>query len=456
MKKSRRLLALVIAVISTLSLASCGEGSDTSSAGTGASSETASLAPAPSLDELNLPEINVENKEITLMCGSEFDDFQKRMHEGLLRDYGITVKAEVVPYESLATLLRQKITSGEAPDLYSMANTDYPGLLARDLFLPLKDYVDLEDKVWQEDLPKMENWKWKGEYYLAGGSSGVSRFLWYNKTIFADAGLETPIELYDKGEWDWDKLLEYAKELTVEDENGQITRYGFAGESLQYTFRGSVGEDYIKFTENGVENNFRSPNVAKAEKFLQDLFITHKVVPTDTTISSFDLFMQNKVAMGIYGHWFAFSAEGATERLKAGEIEFAPPPKAPGMEPWYYGDVSGLLIPKGAKNPEGAGAYLTYRAYYNRVEEETDQGEVSPWMKTNIDAGWTEDMVRIYEEVNDSPNIMAHLYTGIGNAMDWAWEPYTAVTTGTPWETVVEEYAPKMEAAIQQFNASLN
>jgi len=76
-------------------------------------------------------------------------------------------------------------------------------------------------------------------------------------------------------------------------------------------------------------------------------------------------------------------------------------------------------------------------------------------MRTNIEAGWTDDMVRIYEEVNESPNIIAHLYHGVGNAISWAWEPYSKLMTGTPWETIVEEYAPKMEQEIELFNSSL-
>ncbi len=460
MKNSVRVLSVLLAVLLTASCTSCSTdpaastASGTASGGTSdASSSTAATLPPP--PEFEMPEVNLTNKTVKCLSAAEFDDYQIRMHEGMLRDIGVTVENEVVPYDSLSTLLVQKITSGESPDIYAMTNRDFPSLVAREVFLPLDDYIDFSQNIWEEQLPQLERWKWKGKMYLNGGSSGVARFVWYNTKIFKNADLPTPLELYDKGEWDWDKLLELAQELTVEDAEGKVIQYGFAGESLQFTFRGSAGEDYIKFDENGITNNFRNPNVAKAEKFLQDLALTYKVLPPSDSMANFDLFMQNKVAMGVYGHWYAFSAEGATARLKNGEIAFAPPPKAPGMEPYYYGDLSGILIPKGAPNPEGAAAYMTYRTYYGRVQETVDGKEVSPWMRTNIEAGWTDDMVRIYEEVNESPNIIAHLYHGVGNAISWAWEPYSKLMTGTPWETIVEEYAPKMEQEIELFNSSL-
>lgn len=54
--------------------------------------------------------------------------------------------------------------------------------------------------------------------------------LGYNKQMIEAAGLEDPVALYEKGEWTWDKFLEYCQILTQDtDGDGQIDQYGYCG-----------------------------------------------------------------------------------------------------------------------------------------------------------------------------------------------------------------------------------
>ena len=55
-------------------------------------------------------------------------------------------------------------------------------------------------------------------------------YLGYNKTMIEALGLEDPQELYNKGEWTWDKFSEFAKTATQDtDGDGNIDTYGYAG-----------------------------------------------------------------------------------------------------------------------------------------------------------------------------------------------------------------------------------
>ncbi len=54
--------------------------------------------------------------------------------------------------------------------------------------------------------------------------------LGYNKQLLDANNLEDPRALYERGEWTWDKFIEYCKVLTQDtDGDGQIDQYGYCG-----------------------------------------------------------------------------------------------------------------------------------------------------------------------------------------------------------------------------------
>jgi multiple sugar transport system substrate-binding protein len=55
-------------------------------------------------------------------------------------------------------------------------------------------------------------------------------FLGYNATMIQDLGLDDPQELYNKGEWTWEKFAEYALAGTKDNDNdGTVDVYGYGG-----------------------------------------------------------------------------------------------------------------------------------------------------------------------------------------------------------------------------------
>lgn len=52
----------------------------------------------------------------------------------------------------------------------------------------------------------------------------------FNKKLLDDANLEDPRDLWERGEWTWDKFIEYCQVLTKDtDGDGVVDQYGFAG-----------------------------------------------------------------------------------------------------------------------------------------------------------------------------------------------------------------------------------
>ena len=59
-----------------------------------------------------------------------------------------------------------------------------------------------------------------GKLYLFRNEMNESGGMFYNKTMFEQAGLPDPYELQEAGEWTWDAMLEAAKKLTKDKQLG--------------------------------------------------------------------------------------------------------------------------------------------------------------------------------------------------------------------------------------------
>lgn len=66
---------------------------------------------------------------------------------------------------------------------------------------------------------------YNGNYYVAVTEPDPC-VLFYNKEIFESEGLETPEELYQAGDWNFDSLARIAKQLTYSNNSGK--RWGLA------------------------------------------------------------------------------------------------------------------------------------------------------------------------------------------------------------------------------------
>ena len=59
--------------------------------------------------------------------------------------------------------------------------------------------------------------------------------MYYNKSMFDEAGETYPTDLFDKGEWDWNKMLELAETLTIDsNRDGTPEQYGLANEEQEH------------------------------------------------------------------------------------------------------------------------------------------------------------------------------------------------------------------------------
>ena len=145
--------------------------------------------------------------------------------EKFTEETGIEVELEVVPWDSLYNRILTAVSSGEGPDVLNIGNTWSASLQATGSFLPLEgealEAIGGAEKfvptalaaTGSEDAPR-----------TAVPLYGQSYGLFYNKAMFAEAGVPEPTD-----GWTWQQFLDAATALT-RDENGDGTpdQYGFA------------------------------------------------------------------------------------------------------------------------------------------------------------------------------------------------------------------------------------
>jgi multiple sugar transport system substrate-binding protein len=288
------------------------------------------------------------------VAGTELGDLSVAKHKEAEIKYNGKIEYINVPWAELQEKVTSSVMSG-APfaDMVRLDLKWVPGLVAGGYLTPIDDFVNVNDESLLPDAVKQAG-KVGGKQYGFTDSFNQNGGLYYNKRMFADAGLPDPYELQVKGEWTWEAFLNAAKALTIDTNgDGTVDQYGLSAgqvllaEHLIYSNGGKIVD-----ADAGTVA-FDSPEAMEALQFLNELYNVHKVVKMnegDDWLDPKNFFTQGHVAMTQGWVW-----EGA-DRLSTmtdewGYIFF---PKGPKMSdyvvPVTITDM--YFIPKGAPHAE--------------------------------------------------------------------------------------------------------
>lgn len=135
--------------------------------------------------------------------------------EGFIAKHpGVTVKFETVPVADYTQKLTFQVAGGNAPDAAWMMEDAAPAFENAGLLMDLGPTLNAAEGYDFADFsqPAMALWQKDGKVY--GIPFSTSPFLiYYNKDMFDKAGLEDPLALAAKGEWNMQKFQEVAKNL---------------------------------------------------------------------------------------------------------------------------------------------------------------------------------------------------------------------------------------------------
>jgi ABC-type glycerol-3-phosphate transport system substrate-binding protein len=274
------------------------------------------------------------------------------------KKYNIVLDYVNLTFDGIQESINSSIPSGE-PDV-----DIYEADLQFGIPAALKDYaISLEelglrgtDVFDSHTVMKYLTLTGQNESYLfAPSKSGAveAYVLAFNKDLLRRAGLENPQDLYDRGEWTWDKWREYLSVLTKDhDADGMIDVYGYSGywTNLLTNLLLSNGAGIAQ----GLKETLDDPKTRETLVFINDLYHKDKTArPWDR--SNWEI--NNRLyAEGLSGFWIGadwiFYAQGYKLPFEIGVV---PWPRGPHgsftgnrhslpMGNWYF-------IPKGVEDP---------------------------------------------------------------------------------------------------------
>ncbi|MFC6081776.1 ABC transporter substrate-binding protein [Sphaerisporangium aureirubrum] len=193
----------------------------------------------------------------------ELDKFEKQT--------GVKVNLEVVPWADLLNRILAATTSGKGPDVLNIGNTWSASLQATGAFVPFDD--TLLGQLGGKDRflgPSLAATGAPGKPPTAVPIYGMTYGLYYNKKMFAEAGIDKPPAT-------WDELIAAGKKLTKGGKWGLAVEGASVSENAHHAFIFGQQHGAELFGADG-KPQFDTPQEAAAIKQYLDLMAVHKIV----------------------------------------------------------------------------------------------------------------------------------------------------------------------------------
>ncbi|MFI8214792.1 ABC transporter substrate-binding protein [Streptomyces sp. NPDC085932] len=281
----------------------------------------------------------------------ELDKFEKQT--------GIKVKLEVVPWSDLLNRILTATTSGQGPDVLNIGNTWSASLQATGALLPWDaknfDKIGGRDRFVESALGSTGA---QGEAPAAVPLYSMAYALYYNKKMFAEAGVSKPPAT-------WDELVAAGKKLSKDGKWGLGAEGSNPSENIHhaYVFAKQHGADF--FTADG-KPDFTSDGAVTAVKQYVDLMAKDKVIaPGNAEYAqnqSVSDFAKGKTAMLL---WQSASANLKSQGMSEDDYGIAPVPVqsgTPGTGKQVNSMVAGinLAVFKNTDNLDGATKFVKF------------------------------------------------------------------------------------------------
>lgn len=282
---------------------------------------------------------------------------------------------KIRPVQSGPGVMQQLSTfcaGGKCPDVLQTWDLTYAELAARGVLHDLNDFL-AHDPTFADQLqadsvgPLYDTFMFdRGQYAFPEQWSG--NYLWYNRQLFADAGVPAPPTSWDKS-WTFAEFLDAAKALTKRDAGGRVTHWGFVNTFVSYYAAGlfalNNGVPWSTPRKNPTHLNFDHPAFTEAVQFYADLANTHRVAPNASEVQSMstpDLFASGKAGIALGGHW-RYQTFIRAETL---DFDVAPLPVGPSL-PAGRGACSnigttGLSISASSRHKDQAWEFVKFAA----------------------------------------------------------------------------------------------
>ncbi|MFC3745186.1 extracellular solute-binding protein [Paenibacillus sp. GCM10012306] len=302
MRKLKPLSLLSLVFVLLFSLTACSGGSQNSSS---ASQNAGNTAKADATNE-PVKEEEVKQEEVKpeetydlggreIKIGAWWDGTPKadtpegekaiQKQAEIEKKYNIKIKYVAVDYFELAEKFTSTVMAGDpfadimlAPAAYIRSFVKGGYLTALDDVMNVKEETKLSDSI----IEAGSYGTGKTYGFVTGPPLFDNTGVLYNKRLFDEAGLPTPEEYIEKGEWTWDTFLDVAKKLTKsKGGSGKIDQWGFTGSPFSISTASIYSNGGVIFDEDTQKIAIDSPEAMEGLEFANKLYNEYKVVKKD-------------------------------------------------------------------------------------------------------------------------------------------------------------------------------
>lgn len=361
--------------------------------------------------------------------------------------YGGKVTVNANGWGTGISVMQQNLAAGTPSDLqFIEGNACFPNYATDNYLLPLNDLIGDDLGQYYLDEASMDNFKYNDEYYAFSNYVVNKPYLVaFDRTFFENYGVENPLELFQKGQWTWDKMVEYVELFTTDtDGDGTIDKWGL-GPRYKYQNFG-YASDAIPVREAGngfIEANFDTEIMLKYFEFVTKIeTIQRKAEGNDGWLNGAEG-NSNGAMYSEAGVELALVKDEETGEYSLSEyVDFVPMPTVDGALGQTPVWDTGLAIPKGSSNPLG-GAVLAAMIMKTKADNYNDF--LSGLLTSEQMERYNTMMANIVpQRKNDN------LYDGV--TLSYGEEE---AKEGTPAQTIIDQYRGVITSEVQAYNTKL-
>lgn len=315
-----------------------------------------------------------------------WDSGQKDGLDQIIEDFtaatGVRAEIQVVTWDQYWTLLEAGASGGDLPDVFWMHSNEAERYMKNDILMDLTDRIGASVKLEMDKFPSeiRELYQYEGKVYAIPKDVDTIA-LWYNKTLFDQAGLSYPDE-----SWTWDDYYEAAVALTKEDGS----QYGTAMSptnnqdgwmNIVYSMGGRV------ISEDKKSSGFDDPATVAAMEYVDKLVKNGMPAASTMAENANDvLFGSGKIAMLPLGSWMVAPMKGNEYIAANCAVAVLPKDGKTGRRVSIYNGLGWAVSAKTA-NPEGAWQLIEW---FGSKEGQTRQAELGVSMSAyeGVSDGW--------------------------------------------------------------------
>ena len=354
------------------------------------------------------------DERVRVVYWEKWTGFERAAMQAVVDDFNSSqdrIFVEYVPVSTIRTKTLIATAGGDPPDIAGLDDEMVDDFADKNALLPLDELADLTERTpitAERYLPVYWDMvHYRGHLWAIPNAPVIGALHW-NKDLFVEAGLDP-----EKPPRTIAELDAYAKRLTRRNPStGRLEVMGFLhsepGHWPQiwgYFFGGRLWDGADRLT-------FDSPANVRAYEWVQSYAKEYGPAELQTLRASFgavssaqNAFLSGRVAMALQGIWMASFIEAYNPNMRWGAAPF--PSAEEGGEPIALAKADVLVIPRGARHPREAFAFLAYMATQGPMEKLCmGQGKHSPMAQVSADfyARHKNPYIRMFQELAKSPN----------------------------------------------------